>query len=570
MKNAARKHATLKSMLQICRVASADAILCGLIAAAPLFAQSKSAATRASGPIGKSATGSYRIAGVLINAITGEPVRHATVSVLAEENSHAVESAVSDNDGHFSLERLPAAKYQLTASKRGFRTAFYDEHDEFSSAIVTGADQDTSHLTFRLTPGSVLRGVVSTDGGDPVEGARVLLFQRPRHRGPGERTSQADATVTDDTGAYEFSNLGAGEYLLAVVAEPWYAMHGGEGGPRAKTASEVNPALDVAYPVTYFDSTTDEGAATPIVLAGGSREEASVNLHAVPALHLQIATPRKQDGSIARAELEKTVFGTVVTSESAGFLDSLQSGTVEMSGVAPGHYKLTQGNPARIVDLDVSISEQVDPRAGDAAAAVAGTLRMDSGEPIAEEVNLTLEPFRDGRDQSELVAVANKGRFTFGTVPPGVWTLWAEGGGKMLSVVATSSGGTERAGNILNVRDRLRSVVVTLSQGKTRIEGFGRKDGKGFAGAMVVLAPRDPAAWQSLLRRDQTDSDGSFALRDVAPGQYTVIAVEDGWSLDWSRPEVMARFLPRGTAVTVTDKSGSLTRLSSPVAVQVR
>jgi hypothetical protein len=86
----------------------------------------------------------------------------------------------------------------------------------------------------------------------------------------------------------------------------------------------------------------------------------------------------------------------------------------------------------------------------------------------------------------------------------------------------------------------------------------------------VVLAPRDPAAWQSLLRRDQTDSDGSFALRDVAPGQYTVIAVEDGWSLDWSRPDVMARFLPRGTAVTVTDKSGSLTRLSSPVAVQVR
>jgi sarcosine oxidase gamma subunit/5-hydroxyisourate hydrolase-like protein (transthyretin family) len=565
------KHTTRNSAFRLLRFACALATLSGFLFALSSSAQSKPAvATRNSGSVGTTATGSYPIAGILINAVTGEPVRRATVSVLAEEDSHAVESTVSDNDGRFSLERLPTAKYQLTASKRGFRTAFYDEHDEFSSAIVTGADQDTSHLTFRLTPSSVLRGVVSTDGGDPVEGARVLLFQRPQHRGPGERTLQADATVTDDTGAYEFSNLAAGEYLLAVVAEPWYAMHGAEGGPRSRSASEVNPALDVAYPVTYFDSTTDEGEATPIVLAGGGREEANINIHAVPALHLQIATPRKQDGSIARAELQKTVFGTVVTSESAGFLDALQSGTVDMGGVAPGHYQLTQGEPARIVDLDVSTSQQVDPNAGNAAAAVAGTLRMDSGQPIAEEVNLTLEPFGDGRDQSELVAVAHKGRFTFATVTPGAWTLWAEGGGKMLSVVATSTGGTERAGNILNVRDHLRNVVVTLSQGKTRIEGFGRKDGKGLAGVMVVLAPKDPAAWQALLRRDQSDSDGSFALRDVAPGQYTVIAVEDGWSLDWTRPEVMARFLPKGTAVTVTDKSGSLMRLSSRVAVQMR
>src|SRR6185369_2348805 len=155
-------------------------------------------------------------AGILVNSITGEPVRRATVAVLAESNSRTIASVGSDSEGRFSLERLPAASYQLTASKRGFRTGFFDEHDEFSSAIVTGADQDTTHLVFRLTPNAVLRGVVSGDGGDPVDGARVLLFQRPQHHDPGERTTQVDATVTDDTGAYEFSNLASGEYLLAV------------------------------------------------------------------------------------------------------------------------------------------------------------------------------------------------------------------------------------------------------------------------------------------------------------------------------------------------------------------
>jgi hypothetical protein len=73
-----------------------------------------------------------------------------------------------------------------------------------------------------------------------------------------------------------------------------------------------------------------------------------------------------------------------------------------------------------------------------------------------------------------------------------------------------------------------------------------------------------------LIRRDQSDSDGSFALRDVAPGQYNVIAIEDGWDLDWSRPEVMARYLQRGIAVSINSQSGNLLRLAQPVTVQPR
>ena len=146
----------------------------------------------------------------------------------------AVASCVTDNEGRFALERLSAAKYQLTASKRGFRTAFYDEHDEFSSAIVTGPDQDTTQLEFKLTPDALVRGVVSDDDGEPVANARVMLFKRPQFPAAGERTIQTDGTITDDTGAYEFGDLAAGEYLLAVVAEPWYALH--EGAPAKRNS----------------------------------------------------------------------------------------------------------------------------------------------------------------------------------------------------------------------------------------------------------------------------------------------------------------------------------------------
>ena len=542
-------------------------ILCVCCVNSALLSQSRDNSATQAVPERTAREGQYRIAGILVNSITGEPVRRATVAVLAESNSRTIASVGSDSEGRFSLERLPAASYQLTASKRGFRTGFFDEHDEFSSAIVTGADQDTTHLVFRLTPNAVLRGVVSGDGGDPVDGARVLLFQRPQHHDPGERTTQVDATVTDDTGAYEFSNLAAGEYLLAVVAEPWYAQHGSENGPQA---TKANTELDVAYPVTYFDSTNDEAAAAPIVLTAGSRAEANVNLHAVPALHLSIATPRKQDGSIARAELQKTVFGTVVTAESAGFIDSMRTGKVEMNGIAPGRYQLVQGDPPRVVDLDLLASLQVDPNVGSPAAVVTGTLQLDSGLAAPDEVNLTFDRLDNVPGPGQLVAVAHKGRFKFDNVTPGSWTLWAVSGDKALSVVATTTGRAQRAGNIVTVRDQPLNLVVTVSQGATRVEGFATKAGKSVAGAMVVLLPKDTGAWQSLARRDQSNSDGSFALRDVAPGQYTLVAIQDGWSLDWWRPELMGRYLPGGTAVTVTGKSGSLMRLPATVAVQMR
>jgi uncharacterized surface anchored protein len=213
----------------------------------------------------QSAAPGYRIAGTVVNAQTGEPVRGATVSVLALEDSHSIASTQTGSDGHFSVDGLPAAKYQLTASKRGYSTAAYDEHGDFSSAIVTGDDPnsnfDTTHLVFRLTPGAALRGVVTADGGDPVADAEVMLFKKPQGYAPGEKIVQQETAITDDIGIYEFSNLSPGEYLLAAKATPWYAMHGNPPSPGQTSATPPNSALDVAYPITYFDSTTDEASA---------------------------------------------------------------------------------------------------------------------------------------------------------------------------------------------------------------------------------------------------------------------------------------------------------------------
>jgi hypothetical protein len=56
----------------------------------------------------------------------------------------------------------------------------------------------------------------------------------------------------------------------------------------------------------------------------------------------------------------------------------------------------------------------------------------------------------------------------------------------------------------------------------------------------------------------------------VAPGDYTVVAIRDGWELDWAQPQVIRRYLPGGVAVTVTDSSDKLVSLTRPVPVQDR
>jgi hypothetical protein len=543
--------------------------VCGL---ALLTAAGASAQSGAAGRASQAAPAGTTISGTVVNSATGEPLRRATVAVLSEEDSHTVESVESDSEGRFALAGLPAAKYQLTASKRGFRTAFYDEHQEYSTAIVTGEGQETSGLVFRLTPGAVLHGVVTGDGGDPVEGAKVMLFERSREHGraPGERIAQANSTTTDDTGAYDFYDLAAGEYLLAVSAEPWFAMPRSGGGTGQKAGGDSSAALDVAYPVTFFDSVTDESSATRIVLSGGSRETASINLHAVPALRLTVETPHRPDGSVARAELRQTIFGVEVSAQTAVFMDAMQTGTVEFSGLPPGHYELSQGDPPRVAELDAALSQQVDPGLGTPTVAVSGTLRTSTGSPLLDEVTVTLTALDAAHGQQSLQTASARGVFNFPSVTPGSWELAAESSGRALPISSVTVGGRTHAGDLVAVRDRALQVSATVSLAETQVGGFARSGAKGRSGVMVVLVPTEPEAVRGLARRDQSDSDGSFSLRDVAPGTYTVVAIEDGWELDWARPEVIARYLPHGVGVTVTERSGKLVRLAEAVPVQAR
>jgi hypothetical protein len=57
------------------------------------------------------------------------------------------------------------------------------------------------------------------------------------------------------------------------------------------------------------------------------------------------------------------------------------------------------------------------------------------------------------------------------------------------------------------------------------------------------------AEFEESVRSDQSDSDGTFALGGIVPGKYVLMAIEDGWDLDWKEQAVLQPYREEGTKV---------------------
>ena len=84
-------------------------------------------------------SGPYRIAGTAVNAKAGGPLARARVSISDSKHRQDLQSFITADDGRFEFH-VPAGKYELFAAKRGYIAASYNQHEQFSTAIVTGAD----------------------------------------------------------------------------------------------------------------------------------------------------------------------------------------------------------------------------------------------------------------------------------------------------------------------------------------------------------------------------------------------------------------------------------------------
>jgi sarcosine oxidase gamma subunit len=519
----------------------------------------------------QNATGTFRIAGTVVNSVSGAPLARARVSIVDVSHSSNSLWMITAGDGRFAFQGVPAGKYSLQGARRGFVRSAYEEHEEYSTAIVTGAGVDTEQLVLRLPPLAKLSGKVLDETGDPVRNATLWLYRENRDAGVG-RIVRYRPSTTDDLGAYDFAPLDAGTYFLSVQATPWYAIHpqstgqqGGENSP-----AKVDPSLDVAYAVTYYADATDPDEATPIPISPGDHAQVDIHLNPVPALHVLVHAPESPERGFVSPMLSVTGLGGAEMSQSFE-AQSSSPGNYEMVGVPPGRYTLRMrgaGQSGQDSEIDLTQNgQELEASKLRPVSTVKAKVQIAGEAGVPAHLALILR-------NSKLHAVAvdevnEKGEIEFHDLGPGQYDVIARTPEKRYFVVHISSPANEVTGHMLTVpADSSAVFTLSLIKGTVDIQGLVKHAGKPAARAMVVLVPKDPEKNHDLFRRDQSDLDGSFKLADVIPASYTVCAIENGWDLDWARPGVIAHYCRHGKAVSIgAQNSGSL-HLPDPVELQ--
>jgi hypothetical protein len=161
------------------------------------------------------------------------------------------------------------------------------------------------------------------------------------------------------------------------------------------------------------------------------------------------------------------------------------------------------------------------------------------------------------------------GQFSFENLAPGKYAILVGSQTKPYSVVRTSSPSGDSWGHDVSIAaGAAAEVTASLSAGIVSIEGVVLKKDRKVAGVMVALVPNDPIAHIDLFRRDQSDFDGTFILRGVIPGSYTIVAVEDAWGLEWLQPSVLTRYVQHGQGLSIGDFMNGTVHLPDPIEVQ--
>src|SRR5215469_5953937 len=513
------------------------------------------------------APSTYTISGTVVSAASGTPLAQARVTLIDTNNSRNAASLLTGEDGRFTFPRLGPGKYSLQGSRRGYLTSGYQQHEQFWSAIVTGAELETENLVLRLMPAAVLSGKVLDETGEPVRGAEVKLYIE-EHANGMTRVKPAGNTQTNDLGVFEFFSLSPGKYFAAVSAGPWYAVHppsslpGNTGSPPVV----VDKSLDVAYPMTYYGGTTSSEEASPIFIKGGDREEIAISLAPVESLHLLFHIPEEgQQRAFQVPVLEKHVFDSVDYIPVQG-VNPISPGVMELTGVPAG-----QGQAAKFTEADIRADgQELETNKAESAASMKLTVHLPNGEPLPKQIALGLQ---DDRGQiTAFSPVGADGQVTFDDLAAGSYRIIAARTPEKTYAVGrilTENG--QAVGPNVNVSEGAElQLNVVLIEGVASVEGFVKRGDKPASGIMVVLIPASPELQQDLFRRDQSDSDGSFSLPDIIPGTYTVTAIEDAWDFDWSQPSRLARYAQNGQSVTISaDKTGGI-RLRDPIQVQPR
>jgi hypothetical protein len=324
--------------------------------------------------------------------------------------------------------------------------------------------------------------------------------------------------------------------------------------------------------VTFYADAVEPENATPVRLRAGERASADITLRAVPSVHLTVRNASSNPNQPGSAAVQQRVFDRALVPIQARMQPGPQ-GTLKLAGIPPGQVVLNVRTYAgkewknQTRELDLSTDGEIDASENSSGAVyIRGTVQNPQRSTFPPGTYIRFF----SRESNEAFGgpVSTTGKFEINQSLSSASNFGIAIIHPRSSIVEKISAmGASVVGRTVTLPRRgIVELSVSLSQGTGRIDGTVLRDGKGLSQAMVVLVPQSLEGNVDLFRRDQSDSDGTFSLYQVLPGHYTVVAIENGWDLDWQNLAVLRPYLEHGEPIEVT---GSRTYKVS-IAVQER
>jgi hypothetical protein len=497
----------------------------------------------------------HNLSGVVVNSVTGEPVRRALVQALIGPSTGRTPlSALTDSEGRFEFLGLPESVIFLGARKPGFFNDL-ELHPETYQPDTVLLTADTQSLILKLLPESIISGRVATVKGGPIEDSPVRILQEHIVDGR-KRWEQRGQAITDEDGQFRIANLVPGQYLLVT-------------GPSLRGArfpfARARSSREEGYGAMFYPGVPELDATTPIVVSGGQQVQADFAVKAEPIFRVSGIVVGLAAGMGAGLQFMSKA-GEVIPAPVS--LD-MQSGKFEAK-IPGGAYvvqvrasdpkgQVVMADLSLVVNGDVegvslvlgsSITLPVDidlrPTASAEQTSANGPLRSEqavsSVRLISTEKRIVTEEFQaDMNEKGGGLAVRNlaPGRYSVEIVPAAPWY-----------VRSVSSGTTDLLREDLAVGpgrppDPLEVVLRDDSGG---VHGTIRVDGQPAAGTVLLFSEQMSLAHAQIA---VTAAGAEFMFTGLAPGGYKVISFDSIDGLEFRNPEVMSSYLSKASQVTL-------------------
>ncbi len=519
------------------------------------------------------ADNNHLVEGVVVDSQSGATLANVRVSLAPSKARGQKTEQVTRQDGRFSFPVSQPGKYTLGIAKPGYPPQDYKGFtlSGIESAIVVRDDQDTRHIVFEAKRGSAISGQAKDEDGEPASHALIAIFQSAIVGGERNVIPQGQ-TRANAAGEFRFRNLPSGYYYVCAMGRPWFAdsliqfqamaehppvprrrmASAGNEGPDSPSEQQPAPEEQVppyspdpgfrgtAFQTTFYPNAPSAEAASPVHVDVGAEMQVAITLPLARAVTVKGAVSGPGGMSGGRVFLTKKIYARYML-----FLDVwLQpDGTFQLDNVPAGAYEIVAASQASSGPASWLTRQQLNVGTSDLEVQLtppqmgsfSGRVLFD-GEPSSDAGLFVSLQDEDEKDNLMRAKVSPDGSFSLSRLAAGRYRVTGGSADYLAAYLQGPAG--ERLPLTLEITPGATvHQNLVLTRAVSVIEGTVEKATVPQIGAFVLLLPRNPLQkWG--YRMDQTDSDGSYSLKTIPAGDYSLIALSTGEGIAYRDPKV--------------------------------